>query len=735
MRISPSEDQLILREALAKILAKESSIERVRAVPPGRFDPVLYGSLVAAGMPLLRMPQEKGGLGASLFDAILFAEEAGRVLASAPVAECVATARLLSSCQGESAALWLSKVIDNAARIGLALQPVEDNAVQLVHGGNIVDAVIGLDADRSLSLFVLRDPAECLENLGQMPLARIDFALAERVVLARGDTAERLYRATLGEWRLLVAALMTGMASRSLEEASEYARERTAFGQPIGSYQGLAHPLADAITDVDGAAQLLRLVVWSIANGEPNIGAMIPLAFWWAARAADNATLKAMRVFGGYGVSLEYPAQIYWRRVRTLSHLAGGLDQYLLEAADCLLGRSPDVVAPEAGDVHIDLGYGEAAEAFAEAARNFFRSHMTGELEEFAYRTDDGYHTQFNPRLYGAGLWFADWPEKYGGKGRSALEMSALSRVYGEFDWWTTVPNTTDMVAKIVMQFGSEELKQDLLPKVSRGEVIFSLGYSEPSCGSDIFAAKTTAVRSADEWLINGQKMFTSQGHIATHALMLCRTDPALPKHAGITLFVAPLKQQGYSCTQVETLGGERTNVTFYNDVRVPDSHRIGSVNGGAKVLAAALLLEQSGGDFFLIPLRRVYREMVSWAQQARQKPAQRQDVRKALARLQAHIYVLDALNRRALAAHSEAQSKKHYGPMTKLFGSEAVVSCTTEMIDIAAPDSLMEGPHSLGKVLVEARRSVAATIYAGTSEVQRSIIAESALKMPRTRN
>lgn len=739
MNLQLSEEQTLLRDTFSRLFGNESSPERVRAAEPLGFDPALWRQWVAVGGPLLRVSESADGAGATLFDAVLVAEQIGRYLASAPLIESIAAASILSRLEGDAAKALLTTAVEGAI-VTLALFDAAKQPSQLVPGGAICSHILVLDGDvvYSVTGTQTRQPPS---TLGATPIAQLAFddPSLVKTELARGPSARNAFLGGLEEWRLLTAASLAGNARKALDDAAAYACERQAFDRQIGSYQGLAHPLADAVTDVEGAQYLVWWAAWKHGSGSSDAAALTPLAFWWAAQAARVGTVRAIRVYGGYGVSDEYPVQLHYRRARAQTLLAGDPDDALSLAADRMLGDTAPPI-PDVGESGIDFALGSAADRYAEQAREFFKQNLTPELREFSFETGDGFDPDFHRQLAQAGFMFSDWPKAWGGADRSGAEISALYRVYGENDWWVTVPNTTDMVAKMVLHFGSEELKQEVLPQAARGELNFSLGYSEPSCGSDIFAAKTKAVRESEDgdWVINGQKMFTSQGHLAQYCLMVARTNPAAAKHAGITLFLLPLDQAGYQVSAVHTLGGELTNVTYYTDMRVSDKYRLGAVDGGSKVLAAALVMEQSGGDFFLLVLNRMLRDAMDWAKanQKNGQPAlQCKEVRRALARLRAHIDVLEALTRRAMWGHSTKQPQRFFGPMTKLFGSEAIVRCGAEWMELGAPESLLQTNSPLGRIELEARRGIAGTIYAGTSEVQRSIIAETALGLPRTRS
>jgi len=390
---------------------------------------------------------------------------------------------------------------------------------------------------------------------------------------------------------------------------------------------------------------------------------------------------------------------------------------------------------PDPGVVSIDIDFSDDAKAFGTACKGFFDEVMNDERRAFTFHTTDGHDLKMQRELAAHGFLFPDWPTEYGGQGRTRYEMSMLRRTYGAFDWWVSAIGVTNLVGKIVAAFGSEELKREILPKFASGDRNAALGYSEPSGGSDVFAAKTRADWNGSEWVINGQKMFTSHGHLAQYGLLIVRTNHEVPKHAGVTLFLVPLDQPGYECREIKTLGGERTNTTFYTNVKVPDQYRLGAVDGGAKVMAYALTLEQSAADYYVSALARQLRHALAWANSGGESaPIHRPAVRARLARARTLHDVTDLLGRRCLWSGVTGQQDKSFGPMAKLFGSEAWVSSTTDLVNLAAPHSLIADMSDLGVLEQEHRKAMASTIYAGTSEVLRSIIAESALGLPRSR-
>jgi len=733
LNLELAQEQVMLRDSLERLLQRDSTSARIRAAEPLGFDTALWSELTALGLPLLRVPEDAGGAGLSLLDAVLVAEMAGRYLASAPLIESIVANQLLARIGGETARPYLAATAEGDKIVTLALHRVESGVAQLVPAGAVADWILCSDGQAVYLVEADKKP-DVLPNMGTMPLASLQFDLSGATLLGKGAEALAVWAACLDEWKLLVAACASAIGSKALAEAAAYAKERKAFGQLIGSYQGLAHPLADSATDIEGA----ELLCWRAAT-EPDDtvrSTYISAAFWWSGHSVPAATIRAMRTLGGYGMSMEYDAQLYFRRGRAWSLLIGDPASELAILGEKLWSGRRDPV-PNRGENDITFEFGEAADAFAAEVRCFFADRMTPEMRAFAHDTDDGHHP-FNAELAAAGYLYADWPEAYGGGGRTPYEMGALNGVYTEFSWPKIPATVSHMVGKILMHFASEDVQKEVLPRLASGKSYAALGYSEPSCGSDIFAAATRAVREGEDWIINGQKMFTSQGHLADYVLLIARTDPDLPKHAGLTLFLVPTSIPGYEVHEIKTLGGERTNITYYENMRVPDRYRIGEVNGGTKVLGTALKLEQGGGEFFVSALRIMLRHAEQWAHTAgpdETKPFDSATVRARIAASHVRMLVADVLDKRCQWAFVNNVPGKHFGPMAKLFSSEALVSCSTDLVDLAAPWSLLQSHSDLGVVELESRKAIQATIYGGTSEVQRSIIAESALNLPRTRN
>ena len=741
MHIALSEDQTMLQDTVERVLREHSTGARVRAAEPLGFDAALWKILVDQGIPMLRVAEPHGS-DASLMHAVVVSELAGRYLASAPVVESIVTNRLLAKL-GADALPLLEDCLSGKVIATLALHDAGGAPSQFVPAGAIANVVVCVEGDAVWLRSGFKVPTDAVH--GSIPARELNLAAATKSVRVGGKDAKEHFAAAREEWKLLTAAQVTAAARRATEIAGEYACERVAFGRKIGEYQGVSHALADVITDLEGSRLLVWRAVDKIARKAPDAAATVSMACWWAGHAARPGAVKAMRIFGGYGMSMEYDAQLYFRRVNAWSLVAGSPDNELALVGDRLWdvkadskGNGKAASLPDAGDTGIDFDYGADAHAAAARMKAFCEKRHNPKMTRFMRDSLDGYDLEMYKEMAREGLLYPDFPKEIGGPGLSGRASVAIGDVQGDYWWVLLVPGVTDIIAKMVYYFGSEEAKKDILPGILAGEQYCSMGYSEPSGGSDIFSARTTATRETDkpgsDWLINGQKMFTSSGHKADYSLMITRTGP--DKYKGITMFIVPVKQPGYQVTEIKTIGDDRTNVTFYSDVRVPDKYRLGEVNGGVKVMAMALQIEQSAGGLYVQGLKYMLRHAMQWAQTVKngKKPIDDVRIRALLAETAVRLEIQDAMTHYCTWASEHKLMAKYQGPMAKLFGSESWLWCSERLLAACAPDSLGIDYDGVGVVEWMSRRSIPGTIYAGTSEVQRSIIAESALKLPRTR-
>ena len=733
MNFDLTDDQTMMRESFARFLDEHSAIAKVRAAAAGSgFDPALWRGLAELGALAIRVPESAGGLGLGLIDAGVLMEEAGRTLASGPLAEALVAARLLAELGGD--ADLLARALAGEAVVTLAFRDVAVEPVQWIAGGAVAEAVIARKGG-AIVLVTVPEAARTAEaNLASTPLAEIDLSACTSTVLAEGEAALATFAAGIEEWKLLVAIALAGLGAEALKLAAAYASERKQFGQFIGQFQAISHPLADLVCEVDGGKFLVWKAIRDISDGSSEAGAAISIALWWNANAAARATAQALHTFGGYGLTTEYDIHLFNLRAKAWP-LVWGDPQRLIDEAARRTYAGEKAALPHAGECPIDFDLGDDARAVTAEIEAFFEANVTPEMRAKFHYSWEGFNPELHKKLVAADLVFPGLPAEMGTRPRSPYAKIATMDAFEAQGYNNPAAGVAQMVSLIIHRFGTDELKRDVLAKVMAGEVICSLGYSEPGSGSDVFAAQCKATPDGNGWRIDGTKMFTSGANLASYVLMLCRTNSDVAKHKGLTMFIVPLKAEGVTIQPVYTFQDERTNITFYDGVRIPDSYRLGEVDGGVRTMSASLELEHGGG------FGKYQRQMLKAGEQLCReivkdgKPLiEDAGAQARLARTMANVWVSEMLTFRAQWTIAEKKENRAYGPMAKMYSSEKFLTDARDLLDLTAPLSLSKRKGAAEAINTFYRHAQGATIYGGTSEVHRSMIAERNLGLPRTR-
>ncbi len=738
MNFDLTEEQEMVRDTFARFLDQQSSMSRVRAAMAPEnggtgFDAAMWRGLAELGAFAMRVPEAAGGMGMGLFEAALLMEEAGRTLASGPLAEALVAARLMGQL-GADVAL-LERVIAGDTVVVPVLHDIAVKPVQWVAGGLIAEAVVARNGADVVLVTVPQSARIAEENLASTPIAEIDFAALTKVTLASGPEAAAAFAAAIEEWKVLIAAGLSGIAREALRLAAAYASERMAFGVFIGTFQAISHPMADLICDIDGGKFLTWKAIRSIADGESEAAATVSLAAWWNADTAARTCTQSLHTFGGYGLTTEYDIHLYALRSKAWPLALGDPQDWLSEAGRRLYAGETASL-PEVGEVPINFDLGDEARAVSQELRDFFATQVTDEQKAKFHYSFEGFNPEVHKKLIAANLAYLGMPKDVGGRGLNAYAITAAREVLEDENWTNPVGGVSSMVALIIHRFGSDELKRDVLGKIMAGDAICSLGYSEPGAGSDVFNAQCKATPDGNGWRIDGTKMFTSGANISDYVLMLTRTNSEVAKHKGLTMFIVPLKAEGVTIQPVHTFQDERTNITFYDGVRIPDSYRLGEVDQGVRTMSASLELEHGGG--FAKVQRAMLDDAVKLCGQINKngKPLiETEQAQRRLARTMANVLVSELIAFRANWVQVEGKENRAYGPMAKVFSSEKFQSDAHDLLDLTAPHSLSKRKGPAGHLNLAYRHAHGTTIYGGTSEVHRSMVAERGLGLPRTRN
>ncbi len=387
--------------------------------------------------------------------------------------------------------------------------------------------------------------------------------------------------------------------------------------------------------------------------------------------------------------------------------------------------------------MYVDLNREQLA--FRDELREYFEGMMTAELQD-ELRGSEGGGPLYRQALQQMGrdkLLGVGWPEEYGGRGLGAVEQFIYSDEVQRAGY--PLPFLTlNTVGPTLMHFGTDDQRKEFLPRIVAGEIHFAIGYSEPSAGTDLASLQMRAVRDGDDWVLNGQKTFTSLADYADYIWLAARTNPDVKKHRGISIFIVPTSSPGFKCTPIHTMSGVRTNATYYEDVRIPAENMVGGENEGWTLITNQLNHERVS----LVnvgPSERIYDEVCAWARQMKRADGSRVIdlpwVQLNLARFKATVEVLRLMNHKQAWAMTQGSLHMADSSAVKVFGSEFYVQGYNLLLEVmGAVGTLKAGSPAAvlqGKVEMRYLSSLILTFGGGTNEVQRDIIAMAGLQLP----
>ncbi len=318
---SLSEEQQQIAAVFSGFFEQESPSDVVRAAEPLGFDADLWTLATGSGIVSMALPESVGGDGATLVDLALVAEPFGRSVAPIPLIDAVVAARLLARAGAPTSVI--ESILKGARLATIALHPVRAGERQVVGSGAIADLVVGIE-DGAL-VAAEASPPDAVANLANAPLTwrTLSGTNCERTVLGAGREASELHAIAVLEWKVLMAAAQVGLANAALDVAIAHANDRHAFGVPIGTFQAIAHPLVDVATGVGGARRLARRAAWYLEHEPLQARAEVLMAYVYAGEVANRAATVGIHTLGGVGFTLESDMQLYFRRARGWSLVAG----------------------------------------------------------------------------------------------------------------------------------------------------------------------------------------------------------------------------------------------------------------------------------------------------------------------------------------------------------------------------------------------------------------------------
>jgi len=335
--------------------------------------------------------------------------------------------------------------------------------------------------------------------------------------------------------------------------------------------------------------------------------------------------------------------------------------------------------------------------------------------------------------------WLAvGWPKEYGGQGLSAMEQLIFfqeARLAG-----APIPFVTlNTVGPALMEHGSEAHKAKFLPGIASGKTHFAIGYSEPGAGTDLASLKTSAVRDGDDYVINGTKVFTSGAEGADYIWLAVRTDADAPKHKGISIFIVDTKAPGFSLAPIETVGDVRTNMTYYDNVRVPADMLVGELNSGWRLITSQLNHERVGLAAFSVYGQGLFDQVQRWAAETNitnneQKIGEVPWVQSTLAEAHCRLDAMRLMNARMAEAMDQGHVDPAFASAIKVYSTECLIEVYRLLLEVVGGNGLLKrdsvGAVVHGELEQEYRQCQINTFGGGVNEVQRDLIARFGLKM-----
>lgn len=746
--IATDEDRQLLRENVRRFLERQWPAERALslAADPERVSSIWKG-LGQQGLAALGTDPAEGGLR----EILIVLEELGRAGCPAPMwgtalANIALWPRRTAWAQ---AASLLGDLHHGKATVSVGLGPFDGdrNAGRVTIANGALSGKLAFleGASSATHLLVLAEPGPviamvCPDAVGMKliptpghavpPLAEVSFentpANAREISLELAEDLSRIAR-------LAMIARSLGAANRVFELALDYAKVRRQFGQPIGRFQAIQHKLADCLISLQGTRLTLDNAASSFDRGSADWRIFASAAFAFASPAIRQVSLEAHHVFCAIGYAEEHEAPRHFRRAHSDLVRHGGMTRSHKELAEYLLDGAGAGKLP-------DYDLGPAANAFRTEVRDWLNQNWNEERRAKSRRLP--FADRFKDREFGRQLgekgWIGvAWPKKFGGQERTTFEQLAYIE---ELSGAGAPAHGISFQAQALIKYGSPEQQAKFLPAILRGEIFFCLGYSEPESGSDLASLRTRAVREGDQWVINGQKVWTTGGDWMDYVWLAARTNPdAKPKHAGISMFIVPMNTPGITVRPSMAMYGRTFCTVFYDNVRVPLNALVGKVDGGWEILTLALADERIALGGVVARVRSVFAHLVEYIRSTRIDGRALKDdetVRERVGRLAAELEVA-----RQLLMHSLRMVEKGGVPvaeaaMSKVYSGELMERLGEAALDIVGMTAtLSEGSSGAilhGELDQLLRHSIMYVVGGGTAQIQRNLIAQRGLGLPR---
>lgn len=757
------------------LIQSESSLTRLRRLRdsvPG-FDKSMWGKLAAAGWTSIFIPEQRGGLGLGLDAAAAIATVIGQMPIPEPyVAAAIMPAiALLELEPSESVNNLLTRIAQGELICGLAWQEragqlnVRDAATYLTREGSLFrlkgrkkwvspgngadgwlvqcsrgddDVLVWVDsADKGVEI-------ESVRRIDGSFVAHLTFdvVVAQERIVASGSTLRLALDKALDAGRFVASHELLGISAQAFNMTLDYLQTREQFGKPIGTNQALQHRMVDAYMHILLLSASLKETWIAYCKGDITLSAVASLVKARANQVGVSVSKLAIQLHGAIGYTDELDVGIYLKRALHLSAWLGNEDRhrlrYIRDQLNTQSNGSDSSDSSERVDVGVTDDHGDlnamADRDFACMVRRFLVDHYPSSLRHVARRlywseVKDWYH------LLSRKGWLAPaWPKAFGGMGLSPDKQLIFFEEMEKYGVARLPDQGIINLGPVLIKYGTAQQQQAYLPKILSGEHIWCQGYSEPNAGSDLASLKTEALADGDDFIVNGQKIWTTLAHNATHIFALVRTDKTVRKQAGISFLLIDLSCPGITVSPITNLLGDQEFCeVFFDNVRVPQANLVGRLNEGWAIAKALLGFErifagspQQSQHAFSILTTLARKENLFTSEFFLQRYAQ----------LRMDIADLESLFSMFAGYVKNGTDLPPSISLLKIWATETYMRIGLELARSADEhggqfDDTRYEDGTVINSLAPFTHSMVTTIYGGTNEIQRNIVARHVLHLP----
>jgi alkylation response protein AidB-like acyl-CoA dehydrogenase len=770
MNISLNSEQKLIQDTMRALVTSSVSPEALRKlVDSGRtWDEKLWAELAELGVLGANIPEEYGGVGLGPVDTAVVAMELGRATAPVPFLSsvCMATEALLLCGTPAQKETWLPRlargeVVGTLAwtegnvppSLGLATMALENGRltgdklpVPDAHLAQLCIVLVRSQGRPGLALVQLDDPTvtvtqlNAIDQLRQFARVHFEETPAEPMLDIDATGLERL----LERAAVYTAFEQIGGAEAFLEVTRDFTLQRFIFGQPLGSYQAIKHTLADLYAELELATCNALYAAQALAHDRPDARAAAATARIGANEVYEKIARQGLHYHGGIGFTWEGNCHFHYRRART-SALALGSTEFWSDRLVAEIPaipqdeRKPQARAKQVSEAADDAAYRAQARAWIdENLPKLSTYEELNETEAFSRRVRD-----WTKMKHAAGYTGIDRPAEFGGAGGSASQRAIFAQEEARAGIHLPVGGRGWVQSLAALNsHGTLEQRQKWESLTYAGETYWCQLFSEPGAGSDLAAVRTRAERRGDEWIVNGQKVWTTEGHVSDWAILLARTDPTVPKHKGLTLFLIDMHQPGVEARPIRQINGQSDfSETFLNDAVARDEDRIGGIGQGWEVAMSLLAQERlttrgisAGGQRTSATSAR---SLIALAQKARREFGTALDsalVRSKIARFHAQAQGIKNFTLRMQEEMAAGQKSPVNLPVIKLSATSRAQLVQAFLMDLDETGGIVDAAPNEGDGdrFFDYVTAASARMGGGTDEVLRNQLAERALGLPR---